>query len=35
VLLDVKALGRCALISRRFHALVRLVNSVFVRIDCV
>lgn len=32
---DVKALGRCALVSRRFHALVPLVNSVFVRIDCV
>ncbi|EES01093.1 F-box protein At4g18380 [Sorghum bicolor] len=32
---DVKALGRCALVSRRFHALVPLVNSVFVRVDCV
>ncbi|OEL17271.1 F-box protein [Dichanthelium oligosanthes] len=32
---DVKALGRCALVSRRFHALVPLVGSVFVRVDCV
>lgn len=32
---DVKALGRCALVSRRFHALVPLVDSVFVRVDCV
>ena len=32
---DVKALGRCALVSRRFHALVLLVDSVFVRVDCV
>ncbi|OQU78753.1 hypothetical protein SORBI_3008G042000 [Sorghum bicolor] len=31
---DVKALGRCALVSRRFHALVPLVNSVFVRVNC-
>ncbi|ONM16657.1 hypothetical protein ZEAMMB73_Zm00001d003273 [Zea mays] len=27
------ALGRCALVSRRFHALVPLVCSVFVRVD--
>ncbi|KAF8663828.1 hypothetical protein HU200_055162 [Digitaria exilis] len=32
---DVKALGRCALVSRRFHALVPLVDSVLVRVDCV
>ncbi|XP_062207000.1 F-box protein At5g46170-like [Phragmites australis] len=32
---NVKALGRCALVSRRFHALVPLVDSVFVRVDCV
>lgn len=32
---DVKALGRCALVSRRFHALVPLIDSVFVRVDCV
>ncbi|KAM0897518.1 hypothetical protein ACQ4PT_022515 [Festuca glaucescens] len=32
---DVKALGRCALVSRRFRALVPLVDSVFVRVDCV
>lgn len=32
---DVKALGRCALVSRRFHALVPLVDSVYVRVDCV
>ncbi|VAH21009.1 unnamed protein product [Triticum turgidum subsp. durum] len=32
---DVKALGRCALVSRRFRALVPLVDSVLVRVDCV
>jgi hypothetical protein len=32
---DVKALGRCSLVSRRFHDLVPLVDSVFVRVDCV
>jgi len=32
---DVKALGRCALVSRRFHSLVPLVDSVLVRVDCV
>ncbi|KAL6841522.1 hypothetical protein ACP4OV_028665 [Aristida adscensionis] len=32
---DVKALGRCSLVSRRFHALVPLVDSVLVRVDCV
>ena len=28
-------LGSCSLVSRRFHALVLLVDSVFVRVDCV
>ncbi|KAL5203206.1 hypothetical protein ABZP36_014158 [Zizania latifolia] len=32
---DVKALGRCSLVSRRFHELVPLVDSVLVRVDCV
>ncbi|KAL6609683.1 hypothetical protein ACP70R_039652 [Stipagrostis hirtigluma subsp. patula] len=32
---DVKALGRCSLVSRRFHSLVPLVDSVLVRVDCV
>ena len=32
---DVKALGRCCVVSRRFHALVRLVDEVVVRVDCV
>ncbi|XP_066311227.1 secreted RxLR effector protein 161-like [Miscanthus floridulus] len=32
---DIKALGSCALVSRRFHALVLLVDSVFIRVDCV
>ncbi|XP_040380502.1 F-box protein At5g46170-like [Oryza brachyantha] len=32
---DVKALGRCSLVSRRFHDLVPLVDSVLVRVDCV
>jgi hypothetical protein len=32
---DVKALGRCSLVSLRFHELVPLVDSVFVRVDCV
>ncbi|XP_072956293.1 F-box protein At5g46170-like [Typha angustifolia] len=32
---DVKALGRCCLVSRRFHALVPLVDYVVVRVDCV
>ncbi|XP_062180083.1 F-box protein At5g46170-like [Phragmites australis] len=32
---DVKALGRCSLVSRRFHELIPLVDSVLVRVDCV
>ncbi|KAJ3669982.1 hypothetical protein LUZ60_010306 [Juncus effusus] len=32
---DVKALGRCCLISRRFRFLVPLVDQVHVKIDCV
>ncbi|KAJ0963219.1 hypothetical protein J5N97_028341 [Dioscorea zingiberensis] len=32
---DVKALGRCCLVSRRLHALVPQVDSVVVRVDCV
>ncbi|URD99707.1 F-box protein [Musa troglodytarum] len=32
---DVKALGRCSVVSRRFYALVRLVDEVVVRVDCV
>ncbi|ONM24071.1 F-box protein [Zea mays] len=32
---NVKALGRCSLVSRRFHELVPLVDSVLVRVDCV
>ncbi|XP_022898860.1 F-box protein At5g46170-like isoform X2 [Olea europaea var. sylvestris] len=32
---DVKALGRCCVVSRRFHSLVPLVDSVVVRVDCV
>ena len=32
---DIKAFDSCALVSHRFHALVLLVDSVFVRIDCV
>jgi hypothetical protein len=32
---DVRALGRCSLVSRRFHELVPLVDSVLVRVDCV
>ncbi|XP_020574915.1 F-box protein At5g46170-like [Phalaenopsis equestris] len=32
---DVKALGRCCVVSRRFHALVPLVDNVVVRVDCV
>ncbi|ONM55045.1 Kinesin-like protein KIN-7O [Zea mays] len=30
-----EALGRCSLVSRRFHELVPLVDSVLVRVDCV
>ncbi|RWW40643.1 hypothetical protein BHE74_00053928, partial [Ensete ventricosum] len=32
---DVKDLGRCCVVSRRFHDLVPLVDSVLVRVDCV
>ncbi|KAL0352834.1 UNVERIFIED_CONTAM: F-box protein [Sesamum angustifolium] len=32
---DVKALGRCCVVSRRFHSLVPQVDSVIVRVDCV
>ncbi|XP_020598663.1 F-box protein At5g46170-like [Phalaenopsis equestris] len=32
---DVKALGRCYVVSRRFHSLIPLVDTVSVRIDCV
>ncbi|XP_066342116.1 F-box protein At1g30200-like [Miscanthus floridulus] len=32
---DIKVLGSCVLVSRRFHVLVLLVNSVFVRVDCI
>ncbi|KAI8003666.1 F-box protein [Camellia lanceoleosa] len=32
---DVKALGRCCVISRRFYTLVPQVENVVVRVDCV
>ncbi|XP_073299179.1 F-box protein At5g46170-like [Primulina huaijiensis] len=32
---DVKALGRCCVVSRRFRALVPQVDDVIVRVDCV
>ncbi|EPS70457.1 hypothetical protein M569_04296 [Genlisea aurea] len=32
---DVKALGRCCVVSRRFHSLVPQVDHVIVRVDCV
>ncbi|TKY71951.1 F-box protein [Spatholobus suberectus] len=32
---DVKALGRCCVVSRRFHSLVPQVEKVVVRVDCV
>ncbi|KAG0481330.1 hypothetical protein HPP92_012188 [Vanilla planifolia] len=32
---DVKVLGRCCVVSRRFHSLVPLVDNVSVRVDCV
>ncbi|KAF8117210.1 hypothetical protein N665_0012s0212 [Sinapis alba] len=32
---DVKSLGRCSLVSRRFHSLVPQVQNVVVRVDCV
>ncbi|GAA0165098.1 hypothetical protein LIER_20587 [Lithospermum erythrorhizon] len=32
---DVKALGRCCIVSRRFHLLVPQVDNAVVRVDCV
>ncbi|KAM7524886.1 hypothetical protein LguiA_014788 [Lonicera macranthoides] len=32
---DVKALGRCCVVSRRFHTLVPQVENIVVRVDCV
>ncbi|XP_052179584.1 F-box protein At5g46170-like [Diospyros lotus] len=32
---DVKALGRCGVVSRRFHSLLPQVENVVVRVDCV
>nr|XP_017222617.1 PREDICTED: F-box protein At5g46170-like [Daucus carota subsp. sativus] len=32
---DVKALGRCCLVSKRFHFLVPQVDNILVRVDCV
>ncbi|XP_038996552.1 F-box protein At5g46170-like [Hibiscus syriacus] len=32
---DVKALGRCCAVSRRFHSLITQVENVVVRVDCV
>ncbi|CAN7070715.1 unnamed protein product [Brassica oleracea var. botrytis] len=32
---DVKALGRCGVVSKRFHSLVPQVENVVVRVDCV
>ncbi|MFS8021093.1 putative F-box-like domain superfamily protein [Helianthus anomalus] len=32
---DVKTLGRCSLLSKRFHSLVPQVQNVVVRVDCV
>ncbi|XP_047308904.1 F-box protein At5g46170-like [Impatiens glandulifera] len=32
---DVKALGRCCIVSRRFHTLVPQVENVVIRVDCV
>ncbi|XP_074567344.1 F-box protein At5g46170-like [Curcuma longa] len=32
---DIKQLGRCCVVSRRFHAVVPLVDDVVVRVDCV
>lgn len=32
---DIKALGRCCAVSRRFHTLVSQVDNVVVRVDCV
>lgn len=32
---DVKSLGRCCVVSKRFHSLVSQVDNIFVRVDCV
>ncbi|KAK6932185.1 F-box domain [Dillenia turbinata] len=32
---DVKALGRCCIVSRRFHSLIPQVENVVVKVDCV
>ncbi|GMI93577.1 hypothetical protein like AT5G46170 [Hibiscus trionum] len=32
---DVKSLGRCCVVSRRFHSLIPQVENVVVRVDCV
>ncbi|KAK9051306.1 hypothetical protein SSX86_027933 [Deinandra increscens subsp. villosa] len=32
---DVKALGRCCVVSKRFHSLIPQVENVVVRVDCV
>ncbi|CAK9167850.1 unnamed protein product [Ilex paraguariensis] len=32
---DVKALGRCCVVSKRFHSLVPQVENIVVRVDCV
>ncbi|KAF8118592.1 hypothetical protein N665_0004s0073 [Sinapis alba] len=32
---DVKSLGRCCVVSRRFHSLVPQVENVLIRVDCV
>ncbi|XP_073312560.1 F-box protein At5g46170-like [Primulina huaijiensis] len=32
---DVKSLGRCCVVSKRFHSLVPQVDTIIVRVDCV
>lgn len=32
---DIKALGRCSAVSKRFHGLVPLVDNILVKVDCV
>ncbi|KZV51037.1 F-box protein-like [Dorcoceras hygrometricum] len=32
---DVKSLGRCCVVSKRFHSLVPQVDNIIVRVDCV
>lgn len=34
-LADIKALGRCCAVSKRFHSLAPLVDNVLVKVDCV